>query len=215
MKSSIFSSLTASLLLLCALPAAAAPPPLDLRGTVASATPKAVVISTPSGMQTVDFGSKMHFFGIAASSLAHVTKDSFIGTTVVPQADGTYRSTEVHIFAPSLRGTGEGFTKMNRQGTRMMANAAVKSVARPSNMMANSTVRSVASRSGNKEITMVFDGVTKRITIPAHTPVVAIDPGTKAMLVRGAHVEVVAESLNGHLVAHTIIVGEHGIVPPM
>ncbi|HLI96619.1 MAG TPA: hypothetical protein VKT72_11105 [Candidatus Baltobacteraceae bacterium] len=51
---------------------------------------------------------------LTKSSLDNVKNDSFIGTTVVPQPDGTYTSTEVHIFAGALRGMREGFTKMNR-----------------------------------------------------------------------------------------------------
>ncbi|HLY02530.1 MAG TPA: hypothetical protein VKR56_08530 [Candidatus Cybelea sp.] len=79
---------------------------------------------------------------VSRSALADVTAGSFIGTTVAPQPDGTFKSTEVHIFAPALRGTGEGFTQMNDSAKHMMANSTVRTVAVP-NMMANSTVRSV------------------------------------------------------------------------
>jgi hypothetical protein len=48
---------------------------------------------------------------VSRSALADVTAGSFIGTTVAPQPDGTFKSTEVHIFAPALRGTGEGLHK--------------------------------------------------------------------------------------------------------
>lgn len=216
MKHFTITSLIATVLLASALPGAAAMRmrATELRGTVASATHSSLVIATQSGAKTVFFAPKMRFFGIADSSLSKVTANSFIGTTVVPQADGTYRSTEVHIFAPSLRGTGEGFTKMDSRGKHMMANATVKTVKRPSNMMANSTVRSVGSSSAGKDITMVFKSGTKHITIPANTRVVEIDPGSTAMLMHGAHVVAVVMSMNGRLIARTLIVGEHGIVPP-
>jgi hypothetical protein len=38
---------------------------------------------------------------VSRSALADVTAGSFIGTTVAPQPDGTFKSTEVHIFAPA------------------------------------------------------------------------------------------------------------------
>jgi hypothetical protein len=187
--------------------------PTVLYGMIVSTTPTSFVITTASGAKTIFFAPNMRFFGIAKSSLDKVTANSFIGTTVVPQPDGTYTSTEVHIFAPSLRGTGEGFTKMDKRGKRMMANATVKSVRRPSNMMANSTVRTVGSSVAGKIITMHFKSGTKRITIPANTRVTYIDPGSKTMLVRGAHVEVIAASVHGRLVTHALIVGERGYVP--
>ncbi len=186
-----------------------------LRGTIVSASATALVVNTGSGNKTVSFGPKMRFLGLAHSSLDKVSTGSFIGTTVVPQPNGTYVSSEVHIFAPSLRGMGEGFTKMNSRGTRMMANSTVRSVTRSTNMMANSTVRTVASSSAGKHITLVFKSGTKNITIPLNTPIFYIEPGSKAMLVRGAHVRLAATSNGKGLVAKTLLVGEHGTILPM
>jgi hypothetical protein len=185
---------------------------IRLNGTVVSASAKSVVIKTTSGESTVALGSHVRFLGLSNSSLDKVTQNSFIGTTVVPQADNTYVSTEVHIFAPALRGTGEGFTKMDSGGTHMMANSTVRSVAAP-NMMANSTVRTVGSSSGRKTITMVFPSGTKSITIPANTPVTYIEPGSKAALVPGTRVLVVASQSPSGLEAKTFVIGEHGSIP--
>jgi len=185
-----------------------------LAGTVVSANASGLVLKTSSGNRSIAFGPKMRFFAIDKSSLANVQQGSFIGTTVVAQSNGSYKSTEVHIFAPSLRGTGEGFTKMDSQGHHMMANSTVKSVQRP-NMMANSTVRTVGSSAAGKTITMTFPSGKKTIVISASTPVVSIDKGSRAMLVPGAHVR--AGIFNGSHgpVAGFLLVGVHGTVPPM
>lgn len=198
-----------------AAPASSKPKPALLRGTIVSATSTTLVVRTASGSKAVSFGPKMRFLGIRPSSLAKVTDGAFIGTAVVPRPDGTFTSTEVHIFAPSLRGTGEGFTKMDSQGKRMMANSTVRSVETPSRMMANSTVRSVNASAAGKTITLVFKSGKKVITIPPATPIVYIEPGSKALLMRGAHVLVVAVPAESGLIAKTLLVGEHGTVPPM
>jgi hypothetical protein len=182
-------------------------------GTVVSATATSIVVATASGSKTVALAPKMRFFGLTNSSLDKVTQGSFIGTTVAPQPDGTFKSVEVHIFAPSLRGTGEGFTKMGGPGKHMMANSTVKTVSHSANMMANSTVRTVGPSNGGKTISMVFPSGTKSITIPANTKVTYIEPGTKAMLAPGAHVLLLTTSTKAGLVANTIVVGEHGATP--
>ena len=184
-----------------------------LEGTVVSATATSVVIKTSIGENTVSLARTTRFLGLTNSSLDKVTQGSFIGTTVVQQTDNTFVSTEVHIFAPSLRGTGEGFTKMDSGGTHMMANSTVRTVAQASHMMANSTVRTVGSSGGRKMITMVFASGTKTITIPANTPVTYIEPGSRAALVPGAHVLVLAVSSPSGLAAKTLVIGEHGATP--
>ena len=184
-----------------------------LEGTVVSATATSVVIKTSIGENTVSLARTTRFLGLTNSSLDKVTQGSFIGTTVVPQPDNTFVSTEVHIFAPSLRGTGEGFTKMDSGGTHMRANSTVRTVAQASHMMANSTVRTVGSSGGRKMITMVFPSGTKTITIPANTPVTYIEPGSRAALVPGAHVLVLAVSSPSGLAAKTLVIGEHGATP--
>jgi RNase P/RNase MRP subunit p29 len=189
------------------------PQRVSLSGTLVSATAAALVIDTPSGRKTVSYNSKIRFFAVSKSVLADVAGGAFIGTTVAPQPDGTFTSTEVHIFAPSLRGTGEGFTQMGDSGKHMMANATVRTVASP-NMMANSTVRTVGLTAAGKTITMTFPSGTKTIHIPSNVPIVYIEPGTIAMLTPGAHVRVAALAEGDALTARFVLVGRNGLVPP-
>jgi hypothetical protein len=189
------------------------PQQVNLSGTVVSATPSTLIIDTSAGRMTVSYNSKIRFFMVSKSSLNDVAEGSFIGTAVAPEPDGTFTSTEVHIFAPALRGTGEGFTQMGGSGNHMMANSTVRTVAAP-NMMANSTVRTVGSTVAGKTITMTFPSGTKTIHIPSNVPVTYIEPATMAMLTHGAHVRVVALA-NGHaLTARFVLVGKNGMVPP-
>ena len=45
---------------------------------------------------------------MSKGTLDDIKPDSFIGTAAVPQPDGSLKALEVHVFAASLRGTGEG-----------------------------------------------------------------------------------------------------------
>jgi hypothetical protein len=189
------------------------PQQVNLSGTLVSTTASTLVIDTSSGRMTVSYDSKSRFFVVSKSSLNDVADGSFIGTAVTPEPDGTFTSTEVHIFAPALRGTGEGFTQMGDSGKHMMANATVRTVSAP-NMMANSTVRTVGSTAGGKTITMTFPSGTKTIHIPSNVPVTYLEPGTKATLTHGAHVRVVALENGQVLTAKFVLVGKNGMVPP-
>ena len=46
--------------------------------------------------------------GIVKASLADIKDGSFIGVTAMPQADGSQKAIEIHIFPEPMRGTGEG-----------------------------------------------------------------------------------------------------------
>lgn len=202
-------SLLISILALQSAALAAAPNPVSTRvqGTLVSVSASSIAVSTSHGNQTLALAPKLRVLELTKSSLDKVQNNSFIGTTVVPQPDGSYKSTEVHIFAESLRGTGEGFTKMNPSGSRMMANAAVHM---PVNMMANSTVRAVSSSGNGKTISMTFPNRKITIHIPQNVPVSYIKPGSRALLAKRKSVLVFCTGTTGKLTANTIVVIEPG-----
>jgi hypothetical protein len=188
---------------------------MRLHAAVVSVSSSSLLVTTSSGREvTVTLTPNLRILGVEKSSLESVVPGSYIGTTVIPQSDGTYKSTEVHIFAPSLRGSGEGFTKMNPEGSRMMANSTVRE-APAEHMMANSTVRSVSGHAGAKTISMLFPSGRKIITIPPDVPVFQIDPGSKSLLTKGASVLLVTAPDGNPSSVRTILVGEHGTPLPL
>jgi hypothetical protein len=195
--------------------AATAPAPLHLRGTIVSTSATSITVATPSGTDQIALGPHPRILGIVNSSLANVGAGDYIGTTVVPQANGSLRALEVHIFPASLKGTGEGFYAWDKQQQSMMANATVQNVATRSSMMANATVQSLGSGAAGRTVQLTYNGGTKTVTIPPNVPVVALRPGSKALLTAGAHVFVIATRDSSGLVATGVNVGENGVVPPM
>lgn len=187
--------------------AATMPKSTRIQGTLTGVSPSSLTVSTKSGTQTVALTSTTRILDLSKSSVDKVQNDSFIGTTVVPQPDGSYKSTEVHIFAPALRGMGEGFTKMNSTGSRMMANSTVHM---PVNMMANSTVHGMMSSAGGKTISMNFPGKKITIHIPANAPVSYISDAKRSLLRSGATALVICNGQPGKLTAKTVVVIEPG-----
>lgn len=211
MKFCLYFAAVALMFQTAALASAPKPASTRLQGTIVSETASSITVSTSHGNQTVAFGPKLRVLELSKSSLDKVQNNSFIGTTVVPQPDGTYKSTEVHIFAESLRGMGEGFTKMNSTGSRMMANATVHV---PVNMMANSTVRTVSSSAGGKTISMTFPTGKITIHIPQNVPVSYINTASRSLLQKGKSVLVICNGDPGKLTARTVVVSEPGASLP-
>jgi hypothetical protein len=203
---SISISLLMTLALTSSIGAASMPRSTRVQGTVTAVSSSTITVSTTHGSQPVALDSHTRFLDLTKSSLDKVSNGSFIGTTVIPQTDGTYKSTEVHVFAPALRGMGEGFTKMNSSGSRMMANATVHA---PANMMANSTIRSMSSNRGGKTISMTFPGRKITIHIPANVPVSLISQGSRSLVRNGKSVLVICNGAP-HLTASTVVVIEPG-----
>jgi len=198
-----------------ALAQAAPAQPVHVRGTIVSSSASAIVLNTGSQTEKISLGKPLRLVGVVNSSLDKVSSGEFIGTTVAPQADGSLKALEVHIFPDSLRGTGEGYYPWDKQQRSMMANATVASAGRPTSMMANATIRQVGSADGGRTVRLVYKGGTQTVVIPPNAPIVAFEKGTPALLVPGAHVFVIATPTGSGLVARAVNVGEHGVVPPM
>jgi hypothetical protein len=190
-------------------PPASAP---RVRGVVADVSPTALTVTTANGSQTIALSPKTAVLAAEPGSLADVSAGSYLGTTVQPQSDGSLVSQEVHIFPPSMRGTGEGYFPLAGQPGSMMANATVASPAPPS-MMANATVRSVSASGAAKTIRLVYAGGAQTVTIPPDAPIVKYVPATTSLLAAGKHVTVIATAPGADLTAARIYVGENGVVP--
>jgi hypothetical protein len=127
----------------------------------------------------------------SASSMDRIVQGVFLGTTAAPSADGTLTATEVHIFAESMRGTGEGHRPMAGPPGSTMTNATVsntKAAAQPG--MTNATVAATSAAAQGLHMTLTYAGGEKVVAVPANTPVELIEPADRSALVPGASVAV-------------------------
>lgn len=106
-----------TLLLLSALAlssgAMAATPPSSgfapLRGTIEQVSDTQLQLIDRKGQKiSVVLNDQTVVLSVSKGTLDDIKPDSFIGTAAAPQPDGTLKALEVHVFAASLRGSGEG-----------------------------------------------------------------------------------------------------------
>ena len=85
------------------------PPTQRLAGTIEKVDGNTVTVKAKDGTaQTLVLTDKALIVGVNKASLADIKEGSYIGSGAVPQADGSQKAVEVHIFAESQRGTGDG-----------------------------------------------------------------------------------------------------------
>jgi hypothetical protein len=180
---------------------AQAPRAVRVRATISAADATSISLTTRSGQQmTMTIASDTAVVEIVPIKLEDIKPGSFVGSAAMPQADGTQRALEVHVFPESMRGTGEGHRPFDLQ---------------PQSTMTNGTVGAVTGSVG-RTLTVSYQGGVKTIVVPPDTPVVTYEPGSAALLVPGAHVIVMGtEGSDGKLSATRIAVGKNGLVPPM
>ena len=180
---------------------AQAPQQVRYRATIDAVAGNSLSLTTRTGDKvTVLLTPDTAVAELVPIRMEDIKPGSFIGSAAMPQPDGTQRALEVHVFPESMRGTGEGHRPFDLQ---------------PQSTMTNGTVGAVTGSVG-RTLTVSYKGGEKTIVVPPDTPVVTYEPGSRALLVPGAHVIVMGtEAGDGALSATRISVGKDGLVPPM
>ena len=139
---------------------------------------------------------------LVKASLADIKPGLFVGSTGMPQPDGSQKAIEVHIFPEAMRGTGEGHYPWDLQANSTMTNANVE--------------ESVASVDG-QTLTLKYKTGEKKIIVTPQTVIVTYNPGDKADLKPGTKIFVAAakKQPDGTLQAARINYGKDGLTPPM
>lgn len=200
-----FPALLLSALLL-SFGALAAPPDNVIkptRGTIDAVNGNTLQITTRQGEKlSVGLTDETKVNSVSQAKMSDIQPDSFIGTAAVPQADGTLKALEVHVFDPSLRGSGEGFNPFESADGRV-------------NTMTNGTVGKLVNSNGRR-MTVKYKGQEKTVIVPDDVPVVLITPGDKSLLKAGAKVMLhTARNDKGETVVRGVSVGKDGLTPPM
>jgi hypothetical protein len=177
------------------------PQAVRIRATIDAVDAQSISLTTRTGDKvTVALTADTGVSALAPVKLEDIKPGSFIGTAAMPEADGTQRALEVHVFPESMRGTGEGHRPFDLQ---------------PQSTMTNGTVGAVTGSVG-RTLTVSYKGGEKTIVVPPDTPVVTFEPGSRDMLVPNAHVIVFGtKAADGTVTANRVVVGKNGLVPPM
>ena len=175
-----------------------------VRGTIEAVDGPTLTVKSRDGKTTykVKVAEKGVVRGIIKASLSDIKENSFIGVTGMPQADGSQKAVEIHIFPETMRGTGEGHRPWDLM---------------PNSTMTNATVAQMVKAVSGDEITLKYKDGEKKIHVAPDTVIVTYAPGDKGELKPGAKIFIVAANKkdDGTLEAPAISVGRDGITPPM
>lgn len=181
---------------------APANPPVRIRGMVEKMDGQNMVVKARDGQSVnVKLADNYTVMGIAKASLADIGSGKYIGTTTVGERDGALIALEVHIFAESMRGLGEGHYDWDL---------------RPASKMTNANVASIVSMGADRVLTVQYKGGEKKILVPESAAIVSFTPTERGELKAGAQIFVTAQRQpDGSLSAGRVNVGLNGLVPPM
>lgn len=201
------------LLLMSASSFAQQPQTVRVRGTIEKIDGAVLTVKSRAGETlTIKMADNVNVVAVVKASLADIKPGSFVGSTAMPEADGSFKAVEVHIFPEAMRGTGEGDRPYDYKPKSTMTNG---TVAVSSN--ATGTVGSdVAKAGGGMTLSIKYKEGEKKIDVSPDTPVVTYAPGSKDELKPGAAIYITAatKEADGTLSTGRINVGR-GIVPPM
>src|SRR5713101_7698873 len=177
-----------------------------VRGAIERVDGNTIVVKSRDGAELkVVLANNALVVAIVKASMADIKQGSFVGVTGMPQADGSQRAIEVHIFPEAMRGTGEGHYPWDLRPQSTMTNANVVNV--------EQTVTGVEGRT----LTMKYKDGEKKIIVPPDAAVVTYVMGDKNELKPGAKIFIAAAKKlpDGTLQAPRVNFGKDGLTPPM
>ena len=158
--------------------ATAQEPPVRVRGTIDRVDGDIYVVKARGGAELkVKLAEKATVVALIKASLADIKQGSYVGVAGMPQADGSQKALEVHIFPEAMRGAGDGHRGWDLQ---------------PSSTMTNGNVEQTAASSDGQVLTLKYKDGEKKIVVPPDTPIVVYVPGDKSELKPGASIFIAA-----------------------
>ena len=175
---------------------------VHIRATIEAVHGQMLDLTSRTGdKMQVSIGTHPTVAALVPSKLTELKPGSYIGTTAIPQPDGTLKAVEVHVFPERLRGAGEGSRPWDLE---------------PQSSMTNGTVDGDVVGTSGQAVTVRYGTGEKRIEVPTGTPIVTYEAGDPSMLKPGVHVFIIAtRAANGALSASRVTVGKDGLIPPM
>ena len=174
-----------------------------VRGTIDRVEGPIYVVKSRDGAELkVALAENGIVVAIVKASLADIKPGLFVGSTGMPQPDGSQKAIEVHIFPEAMRGTGEGHYPWDLQADSTMTNANVE--------------ETVAGVDG-QTLTLKYKTGEKKIVVTPQTVIVTYNPGDKNDLQPGTKIFIAAakKQADGTLQAARINYGKDGLTPPM
>jgi len=172
-----------------------------VRGTIEKVDGNTLSVKARDGaVLTVALASNATVIGVVKASLSDIKEGSYIGSGAMPQADGSQKAIEVHIFAETQRGTGEGHRPWDGA---------------PNSTMTNGTAGNAVAGVDGSVITVKYKDGEKKLIVAPGTPIVQYVVGEKSELKPGASINITnaVKKPDGTFEAARVNVGRDGVVP--
>jgi hypothetical protein len=175
---------------------------IRVRGSIISFAGTVLKVKTREGtIVDVTLAEGWMVSSVSRAAVTDIKPGDFVGIASLPKADGGDGALEVLIFPPALKGTGEGSYGWDLK---------------PNSSMTNATVADAVKGVDGRTVTVLYNGKEKKIAIPDGTPVVTFAPAVSDDLIPGAIVFIpAAKDVKGAIATRQVVVGTHGVAPPM
>jgi hypothetical protein len=149
----------------------------------------------------LNLADKALVVAVVKASVADIKPGMYIGSGAMPQPDGSQKAIEVHIFAESMRGTGDGFRPWDGA---------------PNSTMTNGTVGASVSGVDELVVTVKYRDGEKKIIVTPNVPIVRYEIADPGAIAPGAPFTAVAtgKAADGSFDVSRINVGRDGASPP-
>ena len=173
-----------------------------LRGVIEKIDGRTVLAKSTKGEPLkLNLGDKVLVVAAVKASAADIKEGLFVGSGAMPQPDGSQKALEVHIFAESMRGTGEGHRPWD---------GATNST------MSNGTVGAAVAGVDGPVITLKYKDGEKKIVVTPNVPIVRYEIADVSAIKPAAPFSVTAAlpQPDGSFDVNRINVGRDGASPP-
>lgn len=176
--------------------------PSRIRGEIVAVGADTLTVRrTNADTVTIAFKADVPVGAVRNVKLEDLKAGEFVGAASLPDADGRQVAKEVLVFPESARGSNEGHYDWDLL---------------PGSKMTNANVATAVQGTKGRELTLTYKGGSKTVLVPEGTPVVTFAPATRADVVAGKKVFVIASGDGpGKYVANRVIVEKDGVAPPM
>ena len=203
MQNAIRRGLCAAALTLAMFASASAQDTMRVRGTIERVEGPVYVIKTRDGAELkVALAEPGLVVALVKASMADIKPGLFVGSTGMPQPDGSQKAIEVHIFPESMRGTGEGHYDWDLK---------------PNTKMTNANVEQTVGGVDGPVLSVKYKDGEKKVLVTPETAVVSYVIGDKNDLKPGTKIFVGAgkKQADGTVQTPRVTYGKDGLTPPM
>jgi outer membrane lipoprotein SlyB len=176
------------------------PPTERLRGAIERIDGSKLTVKAGDGRAvSVTLTDDVRVTAVIKTSFADIKEGSYIGSGAMPQADGSQKAVEVHIFAESQRGTGDGHRPWDGA---------------PNGTMTNGAAGNVVTGVDGLTLTVKYKDGEKKLIVTPETPIVRYELADRGELQPGASVSINAiKKSDGSLEAPRVSVFRGGAAP--